>query len=67
MENHGIGLVAAVAMLEAARLRAAERREGATAEPERQPRPLTPLRPAAGRNEPCPCGSGVKYKRCCKE
>lgn len=20
---------------------------------------------AAGRNEPCPCGSGVKYKRCC--
>ncbi|WP_444814782.1 SEC-C metal-binding domain-containing protein [Variovorax flavidus] len=18
-----------------------------------------------GRNEPCPCGSGVKYKRCC--
>lgn len=21
--------------------------------------------PAAGRNEPCPCGSGKKYKRCC--
>lgn len=20
---------------------------------------------AIGRNEPCPCGSGVKYKRCC--
>jgi len=20
---------------------------------------------AAGRNEPCPCGSGMKYKRCC--
>lgn len=19
----------------------------------------------AGRNEPCPCGSGKKYKRCC--
>lgn len=19
----------------------------------------------AGRNEPCPCGSGSKYKRCC--
>ncbi|WP_216642982.1 SEC-C metal-binding domain-containing protein [Novosphingobium sp. 1529] len=18
-----------------------------------------------GRNEPCPCGSGMKYKRCC--
>jgi hypothetical protein len=21
--------------------------------------------PAAGRNDPCPCGSGEKYKRCC--
>lgn len=20
---------------------------------------------ATGRNEPCPCGSGLKYKRCC--
>jgi preprotein translocase subunit SecA len=21
--------------------------------------------PQVGRNEPCPCGSGTKYKRCC--
>ncbi|MDV2479406.1 MAG: SEC-C metal-binding domain-containing protein, partial [bacterium] len=21
--------------------------------------------PKIGRNEPCPCGSGKKYKRCC--
>lgn len=21
--------------------------------------------PVAGRNDPCPCGSGVKHKRCC--
>ncbi|MGO9124867.1 MAG: SEC-C metal-binding domain-containing protein [Terriglobales bacterium] len=21
--------------------------------------------PKVGRNEPCPCGSGKKYKRCC--
>ncbi len=32
-------------------------------------RPVGPDRPAAtrpvGRNEPCPCGSGKKYKRCC--
>ena len=21
--------------------------------------------PAAGRNDPCPCGSGRKYKKCC--
>jgi hypothetical protein len=23
-------------------------------------------RPRAGRNDPCPCGSGAKYKRCCE-
>jgi hypothetical protein len=23
------------------------------------------LQPSAGRNDPCPCGSGKKYKRCC--
>lgn len=30
-------------------------------------RPAEPARSAkvAGRNEPCPCGSGKKYKRCC--
>jgi preprotein translocase subunit SecA len=22
-------------------------------------------KPAASRNDPCPCGSGKKYKRCC--
>ncbi len=29
--------------------------------------PLTPFRasPKIGRNEPCPCGSGKKYKKCC--
>jgi preprotein translocase subunit SecA len=29
--------------------------------------PATPLRaePKCGRNDPCPCGSGKKYKRCC--
>lgn len=24
-----------------------------------------PRRTVIGRNEPCPCGSGKKYKRCC--
>jgi len=23
--------------------------------------------PAVGRNDPCPCGSGKKYKKCCME
>ncbi len=30
--------------------------------------PLEPIRntgPAIGRNDPCPCGSGKKYKKCC--
>jgi preprotein translocase subunit SecA len=24
-----------------------------------------PLAPKVGRNDPCPCGSGKKYKKCC--
>ena len=27
--------------------------------------PITRDRPKIGRNEPCPCGSGKKYKHCC--
>ena len=33
-----------------------------------RPRPVEPLRrgsPRVGRNDPCPCGSGRKYKHCC--
>ena len=26
--------------------------------------PTVPVRPSIGRNEPCPCGSGKKYKKC---
>lgn len=28
------------------------------------PRPVASRQPNIGRNDPCPCGSGVKYKRC---
>jgi uncharacterized protein len=28
-------------------------------------RPPTPPRGKVGRNDPCPCGSGKKYKKCC--
>jgi len=30
-----------------------------------RPRPLTVHQPKVGRNDPCPCGSGKKYKKCC--
>jgi uncharacterized protein len=30
-----------------------------------QPEPTTPPSPKIGRNDPCPCGSGLKYKKCC--
>jgi hypothetical protein len=23
------------------------------------------MNPKVGRNDPCPCGSGLKYKKCC--
>ena len=29
------------------------------------PPPGPELQPKAGRNDPCPCGSGKKYKKCC--
>ncbi len=40
----------------------------APAEPSRQAAPLEPYRvrqQRVGRNDPCPCGSGKKFKRCC--
>jgi uncharacterized protein len=30
-----------------------------------QPAPLAPSFGKVGRNDPCPCGSGKKYKKCC--
>jgi len=30
----------------------------------RQPGPLGSAVPRVGRNDPCPCGSGKKYKQC---
>jgi len=29
------------------------------------PQPVRRVGPKVGRNEPCPCGSGKKYKKCC--
>jgi SEC-C motif-containing protein len=29
------------------------------------PKTVVRAAPKAGRNDPCPCGSGKKYKRCC--
>ena len=45
---------------------AAEAEEAAPApapEAEANPAPSEPVK--AGRNDPCPCGSGKKYKKCC--
>jgi SEC-C motif-containing protein len=30
-----------------------------------RPKPVVRDAPKVGRNEPCPCGSGKKFKRCC--
>jgi len=30
-----------------------------------KPKPITRDQPKVGRNDPCPCGSGKKYKQCC--
>jgi SEC-C motif len=34
-------------------------------EPAAAPAPLVNAAPKIGRNDPCPCGSGRKYKKCC--
>ena len=40
--------------------------DGAAAEREAEPARVVPVRsgPRVGRNDPCPCGSGKKYKKC---
>ena len=30
-----------------------------------KPRAPTTANPKVGRNDPCPCGSGLKFKQCC--
>ena len=30
-----------------------------------KPRAAVTDKPKVGRNDPCPCGSGLKYKQCC--
>ena len=34
-------------------------------EDEEKPEPIRRITPKVGRNDPCPCGSGKKYKKCC--
>ncbi len=41
---------------------------GQPAQDERQGKKIQPIvsdQPSPGRNDPCPCGSGEKYKKCC--
>jgi tetratricopeptide (TPR) repeat protein len=42
-----------------------EQRQSRRAEPPARPAPPVPRFGKVGRNDPCPCGSGKKYKRCC--
>ena len=40
-------------------------REAQPKRAENAPTPVQKAAPKTGRNEPCPCGSGKKYKKCC--
>lgn len=40
-------------------------REQAPVQPEMVKKPFVRKTPKIGRNDPCPCGSGKKYKHCC--
>ena len=39
--------------------------KGAEDGSEHKPQPMKRIDPKVGRNDPCPCGSGKKYKKCC--
>ena len=48
--------------------RAVAQEQAGEAAPEEAPPAAVPIRhagPKIGRNDPCPCGSGKKYKKCC--
>jgi len=58
------------ALAEAAKARAQQQQAlgqppQASAPPEPKAKPITKAGPKVGRNDPCPCGSGKKYKKCC--
>jgi preprotein translocase subunit SecA len=64
--------IAAAAAAASAACTAAQRRDLETAErastttaAAAKRKPVRRAAPAIGRNEPCPCGSGKKYKHCC--
>lgn len=40
-------------------------REGFWGFVQEDPIPQIIVKPKVGRNDPCPCGSGKKYKKCC--
>jgi preprotein translocase subunit SecA len=44
---------------------AVEPGRGASGGTSSRPAPRTPTGEKVGRNDPCPCGSGKKYKKCC--
>jgi preprotein translocase subunit SecA len=39
--------------------------EGTSVPVKSSPKPVESTHPKVGRNDPCPCGSGKKYKKCC--
>lgn len=53
------------AILEQSRIDAADMFRRYREEQEQLATPVRRLEPKVGRNDPCPCGSGKKYKQCC--
>lgn len=51
-------------MNRAAAQAAAQHQGSAAPVPEEKPQPIHHDGPKVGRNDPCPCGSGQKYKKC---
>jgi preprotein translocase subunit SecA len=63
-----VSVLARARQNEAAMAEGGARSDGGRGSRRNVPEPLTPFerdRPKVGRNDPCPCGSGKKYKKCC--
>jgi len=63
-DAHETGSAAEMAS-DTASQRAASGSEGRGGDEESKPEPIRKDEPRTGRNAPCPCGSGKKYKSCC--
>jgi len=64
-ERHGWKVVVGIESDEPEDISDVERLLNPNKAKESKPRAAMTDKPKVGRNDPCPCGSGLKFKQCC--